>query len=102
MDQTRQLWKVRHKNRLLLSMMKELAGNAHISFEGEFDVAGLAAIPGASQIETQMLKRNTLSPRQEFVVVTLEPSNIAPIISKLGGTTPRGVLHVQIEKDGRL
>ncbi|MGA2808995.1 MAG: hypothetical protein ABSE87_12745 [Terracidiphilus sp.] len=102
MEPQRQFWKVRHRNRFLLTIMKELAGNAHISFEGDQKVLGLAAIQGATQVEDSVLKRNTLLPRQEFVSVPLEPSTLSPIFSKIGGTIPKSVRHILIEKNGQL
>jgi hypothetical protein len=102
MKSTHQIWKVRDKNRLLLAIMNELAGDANISFEGDSKILSLVALPGASQMETSVLKRSTLWPQQDFVVVLLEPSIISQIFAKIGGTIPRSVLHIQIEKEGRL
>jgi len=82
--------------------MTELAGSAHISFEGDLSATTLAHWPGASFDETRPLKRNTLQPKQEFVVLPLELGLVKPIISAVGGTIPRGILHVQIEKEDRL
>ena len=82
--------------------MEELAGDAHISFEGDSRILGLTNVPGASQIENAVLKRNTSLPRQEFVVVPLEPSSISTVFTKIGGTIPKSVLHIQIEKNGKL
>ena len=53
-------------------------------------------------MENLNLKRNTLLPRQEFVIVPLDSSTISAIFSKIGGTISKSVLHVQIEKNGRL
>jgi|ERR1035438_2289341 hypothetical protein len=102
MKPARQSWKVCNKNRLLLAMMKELAGDARISFEGDAKILGLAGLPGASQMENTVLKRNTLWPKQEFIVVPLEPSTIPAIVIGIGGTIPRSILHIQIEKNGRI
>jgi len=102
MEIENRFWKVRHKNRFLLEVMRHLAGNAQISFEGGSEIVGLAEIPGASQIETSVLKRNTLAPRLEFVVVPLEISTIPAIFAGIGGTIPKSVLHILIEKNGQL
>jgi len=48
MENERRLWIVRDKRRLLLAMMEELAGDAHISFEGDFSGLRLLSTPGAS------------------------------------------------------
>jgi len=82
--------------------MRHLAGNAHISFEGGEEILGLVELPGASQVETSILKRNTLAPRLEFVHVPLVNATIPAILAGIGGTIPKGVLHVQIEKNGQL
>jgi hypothetical protein len=93
-------WAVRYKNRFLLAVMKELAGNAHISFEGNLGSSKLTSISGASEKETSVLKRNTIWPKQDFVVLPLERAMSRPILSALGGSIPKSVLHIQIEKAG--
>jgi hypothetical protein len=95
-------WKVQDKRRLLLALMEELAGGAHVSFEGDLQGLTLSSIPGASGEPTVALKRNTLWPEQDFVVVPLEPSMGQKIIAAIGGTVPGAIIHVQIEKDGQL
>ena len=95
------MWKVRDKSGFLIALMTELAGNAHISFEGELDKLSLHNLPGASTEETPALKRNTIWPRQDFVVVPLEPANIPQIIKAFGGTLPSAIIHIQIEKSGQ-
>jgi hypothetical protein len=95
-------WKVRDKALLLLAVMEELAGDAHVSFEGDLRGLTLATYPGASLQPTAVLKRNTIWPNQDFVVVPLEPTASKKIIAALGGTVPGTVLHVQIEKRGVL
>jgi hypothetical protein len=95
-------WKVLDKRRLLLTLMEELAGGAHVSFEGRLRGLSLSNISGASGEPTSVLKRNTLSPKQDFVVVPLEPSMGQRIIAAIGGTIPGAIIHIQIEKDGQL
>jgi hypothetical protein len=95
-------WLARDKRRFLLAIMEELAGNAHISFEGDLRNLRLSSLPGASETETAALKRNTLWPRQEFVVLPLELSTGKVILSAIGGTVPGSIIHVQIEKAGVL
>jgi hypothetical protein len=82
--------------------MEELAGNAHISFEGDLGSSKLTSISGASGEETSLLKRNTIWPKQDFVVLPLEPAMGKPILSALGGSIPKSVRHIQIEKSGVL
>ena len=99
----KQRWIAIHfKNQLLLVVMKHLAGNAEISFEGELSSLGLLVLPGASTEETEVLRRNTIWPRQGYVIVPLTPDTIQPIFRAIGGTIPRGIIHIQIAKDGKL
>src|SRR5437899_1081211 len=98
MGQPQRHWRVRDKQRLLLRMMELLAGNAHVSFEGDLDGFTFSALPGVSEAETAALKRNTIWPKQDFIVVPLEESTIKAIISALGGNVPKRIIHVQIEK----
>ncbi len=95
-------WRVRNKTRFLLALMTELAGSARISFEGDLSALKLYTLPGASDEETAVLKRNTLRPRQDFVVLPLEASTKGAILAAIGGTIPGSILHIQIEKNGRL
>ncbi len=73
-----------------------------VSFEGSLSGTGLLNIIGASDDETKILKRNTLWPKQDFIVLPLEPKTAASILTALGGTVPRGILHIQVEKAGLL
>ena len=95
------LYKIRDKRRFLIAAMTELAGAAHVSFEGDLSATRIANSPGASSEETQVLKRNTLRPKQEFFILPLEADLVTAIISAVGGTVPRGILHIQIEKENR-
>jgi hypothetical protein len=95
-------WVVEDKHRLLMSVAENLAGNAHISLEGSLGVFNLAALPGASDVETSALKRNTIWPRQDFLVFPLEPPVAEAVFKRLGYRVPNGVIHVQIEKNGVL
>ncbi len=102
MENENKFWLVRDKRRLLLAMMEELTGEAHISFEGDLRGLRLLSTSGASQEETFALKRNTLQPKQDFVVLPLEPSMSKTIVSSIGGTIPSAIIHIQIEKNGLL
>ena len=90
------------KGQLLLALMEEFEGDAHVSFEGELRSLPLWTYPGASSLPTDVLKRNTVWPIQDFIVVPLEPSSSKRIYLALGGAVPKTVLHVQIEKGGVL
>ncbi len=95
-------WRVRDKNRILLAVMKDLAGDALISFEGDFKNLRLQALAGASGEETPALRRNTLWPKQDFIIVPLELSAIPSINAAMGGTIPQAIDHIQIAKAGVL
>jgi hypothetical protein len=96
------LYKVRDKRRFLSAALAELAGDAQVSFEGDLSMTSLSDVPGASNDETQVLKRGTLWPKQDFVVLPLEVEMVRPIMAAVGGTVPRGLIHVQVQKEGRL
>jgi hypothetical protein len=96
------LYKVRDKRRFLAAALAELAGDAQVSFEGDLSSTSLSDLAGASSDETQVLKRNTLWPKQDFVVLPLEAEMVRPIMAAVGGTVPRGLIHVQVQKNGRL
>jgi|SRR5690348_13050416 hypothetical protein len=95
-------WKVRDKGRLLLAMMELFEGDAHVSFEGNLQSLALSSYPSASFEPNDALKRNTLWPKQDFVIVPLESSSSKKIYAALGAAVPRTVLHIQIEKSGVL
>jgi hypothetical protein len=94
-------WRVRDRNRLLLFLMTDLAGGAHISLEGSLPLA-ILEFPGASATENEILKRGTHWPVQDFVILPLELPTVPDIVRAIGGTIPRGILHIQIEKHGKL
>jgi hypothetical protein len=96
------LYKVRDKRAFLTAALGELAGSATVSFEGNLRGTGLLYVTGASGDETKALKRNTLWPKQDFVVLLLEVETVGPIMAAVGGTVPRSILHIQVEKHGRL
>jgi hypothetical protein len=93
-------WTVKDKARVLLAMMDALAGEAHISFEGDLKSLRLGSINGASDQESPALKRNTRWPEQDFLIVPLEATTIKTVFSAIGGSVPRKILHIQIEKAG--
>lgn len=82
--------------------MRELAGDAQIAFEGDLIGLNLAKLRVVSEGTIPELKRQTLSPKQDFVVVELNADAIPGIMKVLGGTIPRAVIHIQIAKAGQL
>jgi hypothetical protein len=70
----------RDKAALLIAMMKALAGNAHISFEGNLSRCEFPPELHRSVEETATLRRGTIAPVQDFVVLPLEQETIRPIL----------------------
>lgn len=100
---TRHLLKVRDKTGLFTAIIRFLAGNAHVSFEGHLSMCSFSRELAASSTETHVLKRATLAPTLDFVVLPLEERTVRPILDALPqGKIFRGIIHVQVEKDGVL
>jgi len=95
-------WKINDRRLFLVAVMEELAGAAHVSFEGDLSTTKVFDMAGVSKEETPVLKRSTLWPKQDFVVLPLEPNCAKGIITAIGGTVPKSILHIQIEKSGCL
>ena len=94
----------RDKPGLLRAMMRELAGDAHISFEGNLSKCTFPAILTPADEETPALMRHTAVPRQDFVVVPLEPETVRPILDAVlpNNVFMTDIIHIQIEKAGQL
>jgi hypothetical protein len=97
----------KQKPELLFAVMRTLAHeDASISFEGRLSHTELAKIAGLSLNETEVLKRNTTSPRLDFVVLPLTPGTVPEIekaiVSKVAFKDYAGIVHAQIETQGRL
>ncbi len=86
-------------------MMVELAGNAQLSLEGNLSRCRFTDDLVITRDETSILKRNTTAPKQDFVVLRLAPETVEPILKQAlaAGLKPvKGIIHVQIERDGVL
>jgi hypothetical protein len=85
-------------------MMRALAGNAHVSFEGDLSRCAFPPALGPKGGETQALRRQTLAPRQDFVVLPLEEHTVRPILDVVlpDRRFMDDIVHIQIEKNGRL
>jgi hypothetical protein len=92
---------VRAKPEFLRHLMAELAGNAHISFEGDLSHSRFIDDLVLTRDETPMLKRNTLAPTHDFIVLRLANETIEPIFRQIQAAG-RAILHVQIERDAVL
>ncbi|MEL6475589.1 MAG: hypothetical protein AAFQ21_16140 [Pseudomonadota bacterium] len=94
----------RDKPGLLIAMMRELAGDAYISFEGDLHRIDWNGLRHADESETS-LQRGTLSPELDFVVLKLTEETQPRIwnaVCKVDRLADDGIIHIQIEKGGRL
>jgi hypothetical protein len=94
----------RDKPGLLIAMMRALAGNAHVSFEGNLSRYAFPPDLRPDSKETPTLRRQTLVPELDFVVLPLEPINVQPILDVVlpERRFMNDINHIQIEKDGSL
>ena len=94
----------RDKPGLLIAMMRALAGDAHMSLEGDLSRLTFPAELAPSVEETSALARHTSHPRQDFLVIPLEPQDVPAILTAIlaDGRFMKDVTHIQIEKNGRL
>jgi hypothetical protein len=94
----------RDKPGLLVAMFRALAGGAHISFEGDLSRCTFPSELGATGDETAALQRQTAVPRQDFVVLPLEPDTFRQILQVVlkDSRVVKDIVHIQIEKGGRL
>jgi hypothetical protein len=93
-NRTAERWAVKDKKRLLVAM---IVGDARMSIEG--DLRGFRLMPIAvPPIKRPILKRNTQRPRQDFIVVPLEPETIPAVLPVICGSVPHKILHIQREK----
>jgi len=82
--------------------MVEIA-SGQMSLEGDLSRCKFADDLVIANEEIGLLKRNTIWPRQDFVVLRLEPDTIAPIFKQaLAAGLKRAIIHVQIELAGML
>jgi hypothetical protein len=103
------LYQLQVKNRpaLLVAMMRFFAPDgASISFEGHLGQSNLMTIADATDEERGVLKRGTIFPRPDFIVLPLTAQSLQDIEDSIHAKLPfsggRGLIHVQIEKDGQL
>lgn len=94
----------RDKPGLLRAMMLALAGDAHVSFEGDLSRCIFAESLQPSADETEALQRQTISPRQDFVVLPLPPEAVRPILDVVlpDRRYLDDIIHIQIERDREL
>ncbi len=94
---------VRDKPAFLHRLMTELAGNAHMSLEGDLSQCRWNEELVVVRNETPILKRNTRVPTLDFVVLALTPECVAPVLQQvMGAGLKRAIIHLQIERNGVL
>jgi hypothetical protein len=82
--------------------MREFPGG-QMSLEGDLSKCKFADEVVVARDEVGQLKRSTLYPHQDFVVLRLGPENIATIFKAvLAAGLSRAIIHVQIEHGGVL
>ena len=94
---------VRDKPAFFVAAMRLLAGGARVSLEGNLSGLDLESVAGVTNEESPVLPRQTLVPRQDFVVLPVEPETISAIATCTpGARLVEDVEHIQMEKNGRL
>jgi hypothetical protein len=92
---------VRDKAGFLHRLMVELAGNARLSLEGDLSRCRFTDDVVIARDETPTLKRNTIAPKQDFVVLRLTPETVEPIFKRvMAAGLKHAIIHAQIERNG--
>jgi hypothetical protein len=88
---------------LLNAMMSALASDTtKISFEGTLSHTGLVRIAGITHEESGVLRRATLAPRKDFIILPLSEQTLPAIRKAINSKIAigeKGIVHVQIVKD---
>ena len=91
---------------LLWAVLRAVGESAHVALEGDLQNTGLLGLPHASFDETETLRRQTLVPRLDFVVLPTAIAVVTELKSRLSapGLFGQGgaLIHVQIEQRGDL
>lgn len=93
---------VRDKPAFLRRLMGEFVGG-RMSLEGDLSRCAFPTEVVLARDEDAGLRRNTLVPRQDFVILRLDPSALTTIFQQVtaAGLT-QAIIHVQIEQAGVL
>jgi hypothetical protein len=94
----------RDKPGLLTQMMRFLAGDARISFEGDLSRCDFPAMIPRSAEKDSILTWQTISPRQDFIILFLEHDTVRPILDVVlpDNRYKDDIIHIQIEKRRQL
>lgn len=94
----------RDKPGLLTHMMRSLAGDARVSFEGDLSRCNFpTSIPRITE-QQSVLQRQILSPESDFITLALEPDTVRPILDVVvpDKRYMDDIIHIQIEKHREL
>lgn len=95
---------VKKSVKLVKAVIELFSGNAYLSMEGYLKGKNLGFVEGTTTEPTEILKRNTLEPHSDFVVLPIETETKEiikrKIIPQVG--LRQNVFHVQMEKGGKL
>ena len=96
----------RDKPGLLWAFLRLCVGDGRASFEGDLQHLGIGDLPGATYDESDLLRRQTRWPRQDFVILPISVETLSTLKRSLGVSglfKDGGALnHVQVEHHGRL
>ncbi len=93
---------VRDKPAFLRRMIDEFAGG-RMSLEGDLSRCDFPSEVILAREEEGILRRGTLAPRQDFLVLRLQPDAAATIFRQvMVAGLSRAIIHVQIERAGVL
>jgi hypothetical protein len=96
------LLNVRQKPKVLGHVMRAFQGGARISFKGNLKRCRFGPELLPSSLETAALKRATEEPELDFLVLPLEKATVEPILKQVLQAGFRDIVHIQIERDGKL
>jgi hypothetical protein len=85
-------------------MMRYLAGDAQMSFEGTFDGSKLPESIARIAEDQSRLKPCSIYREFPFVIVALEPTTIKPILDTIlpNNLFMENIIHLQIAKSGKI
>ena len=98
------LLQVRDSPGILWAFFQEYIDSSIASFEGDFSELDLDELIGCSKDETNSLRRQTLEPQMDFIVVPINYQNVK-VLKKIFAKqnvlgTNGSIIHIQIESRG--
>lgn len=94
----------RDKPALLTHMMRLLAGDAHISFEGDLSGCSFPDSVRRVPVQSSSLHRQCVYPDLDYVILQLEHDTVRPILDTVlpGNRFMEEIVHIQIAQHGTL